>query len=1044
MYLRFSVIRITSSTIQAISSPLNICTQDTLTLLYTTRFEYHCQYRFPCQNTTIIYPSTSLLLPFISLLPSSLALTSSNRQPYQTYQTILHKPYFGNSPKHHQLQLLNCTPNRKLHTTTNLHPPFPLLALARPSRTVLNFSLFSHIPFEIINMFNQLLSGFGGFGQSNAGSGSPFGAALNTNNTSPFGGGNTGGSGLFGASNTLTFGNPSASTGAFGSAGATNTSPFGAANNNTASNTGFFGNSNAGTATSPFGGASTFGAGAATTNQGTAVKPFAPFVEKEANNTSTTFENICAMPEYKNFSFEELRCKDYEQGRRYGTGNTGGFGGLSGFGASTTSLGFGGSNAFGSSTGTLGFGQQSNTLNKPFGQTGSAFGGNTSTNAFGNTSNNAFGSSNSTFGQNNNQQSSGFGGSLGGFGASTNTNASSGGFGSAFGASKPAFGASSSGFGASNTSGFGSGNNALGGSSGVGNTANNAFGSTNSGSGGLFGQNNTASTGGGIFGNNNTSTFGANNNTQTNAFGASNTGSGGFGASAGGFGQNSLNAFGQNKPSGGLFGNNTNTNTLGGGLFGSTNTANNNLGGGLFGNNNNAANNTSGGLFGQNKPAASGGLFGSSNTASNLGGGLFGNNNNTNTNTGGGLFGNNNNSGTSGGLFGANNNNNTANTASGGLFGAKPAAPSGGGLFGSNNTTATTGGGLFGSNNTNTATNTGGGLFGAKPAALGGLFGGQQQQQQPAAANTAALNQQGQQALVNINLANPYGSNPLFVLLLDAAAARAGGPKASSTKKPVTLLGTRKVVPLFRATASVRVAPEPTAKPQAGALATDAAILSLDIFSHNRFRKLVVEKLKPAMAVAAEPAHPKPVLFATEATPALEASSATPSHTTTPKPVSPATSPAARETDDHGYWTLPLASQLAAMTPSELVAVRGFTVGRQGYGQVEFLRPVDLTAVAASVSDIAGKLVTIGTREAFVYPDDSQTPAVGDGLNVPMRITLENAYPIDADDGQAVVDPQLKVVPVHIEMLKQLLAEGQRFVSYDAATGTWVFETAHC
>ncbi|EDO14525.1 hypothetical protein Kpol_274p8 [Vanderwaltozyma polyspora DSM 70294] len=136
---------------------------------------------------------------------------------------------------------------------------------------------------------------------------------------------------------------------------------------------------------------------------------------------------------------------------------------------------------------------------------------------------------------------------------------------------------------------------------------------------------------------------------------------------------------------------------------------------------------TQGGGFGFNQgTAAPGGGAGQST------GGLFGSNTSTNATAG-----------TGGGLFGSSNqtmNIGTTNTASGGLFGAKPAtgAP-GSGLFGSNTgiaTNTTTGGGLFGSKPAGITTaapgSLGGGLFGAKPAGAapsatatgGGLFGG--------------------------------------------------------------------------------------------------------------------------------------------------------------------------------------------------------------------------------------------------------------------------------------------------------------------------------
>ena len=286
-----------------------------------------------------------------------------------------------------------------------------------------------------------------------------------------------------------------------------------------------------------------------------------------------------------------------------------------------------------------------------------------------------------------------------------------------------------------------SGSSTFGVGSGFGGTS---FGNNNQPINSAFGSSTTNTTGGGLFGNNASSTgaFGA-TNTGTGAFGSSTGGGGLFGnkpatASGGLFGSSTTTS--QPAPSGGLFGTSgttggfgTNTNT-GTSAFG---TANNTTGSGIFGNNNqnkpgfsfgNAATNTGNtGGFG-----ASTNAFGGANT--NTSGGLFGNNNNAASNTtGGGLFGNANNQQTTSafgnaGGFGAQN----QQQQSGGLFGNSQQKPAGTGLFGNTSTPTNTGGGLFGnstnntsafgaSNNTQTAS---GGLFGNKPAGpTGGLFG---------------------------------------------------------------------------------------------------------------------------------------------------------------------------------------------------------------------------------------------------------------------------------------------------------------------------------
>ncbi|CDO92520.1 unnamed protein product [Kluyveromyces dobzhanskii CBS 2104] len=211
----------------------------------------------------------------------------------------------------------------------------------------------------------------------------------------------------------------------------------------------------------------------------------------------------------------------------------------------------------------------------------------------------------------------------------------------------------------------------------------------------------------------------------------------------------------QQQPGGnnGLFGQNNNTmgNTgnSGGGFFGNTQQQAKAATGGMFGSTNTSAGGT-GGMFGQSSQQSgtntSTGLFGNSNSvapqqnnSASTGGGLFGSKpsgglfgSTQQPNTGGGLFGNNNsNAGNSGGLFG-----NSGNTA---------ASSNSGGLFGGNAQAGQTTGGLFGNNTSNTGST--GGLFGAKPQAPGSssLFG------QPQA-------QQGQQ----VQQGQQQGGSPLF------------------------------------------------------------------------------------------------------------------------------------------------------------------------------------------------------------------------------------------------------------------------------------------
>lgn len=101
---------------------------------------------------------------------------------------------------------------------------------------------------------------------------------------------------------------------------------------------GFGSNTNNNTTTGAFGSTgSGFGAAAAPPpNNGTGVAPFSAFSEKDGatGNQSQQYQTITFMSPYQNYSLEELRVVDYNQGRRYGNqnGQAGAFGQNTGFG----------------------------------------------------------------------------------------------------------------------------------------------------------------------------------------------------------------------------------------------------------------------------------------------------------------------------------------------------------------------------------------------------------------------------------------------------------------------------------------------------------------------------------------------------------------------------------------------------------------------------------------------------------------------------------------------------------------------------------------
>jgi nuclear pore complex protein Nup98-Nup96 len=510
-----------------------------------------------------------------------------------------------------------------------------------------------------------------------------------------------------------------------------------------AQTTSAFGNTSSGFGASGGG----FGAAASNApNNGTATTPFQAFQEKEtgAGNAQAQYQTITFQQPYQNYSLEELRMADYNQGRRYGNGNgqAGAFGQSTGFG------GFGSNTAANNSTG---FGANTNTGGGMFGNTastGTSFGGGASTGFGANNNNNTSGS---LFGQNkpagglfgsSTAQTGTTGGGLFGGGANTNT-------GGAFGS------------GATGGTGFGTstGGGLFGQNSQTQNKPAFGFGATNAAQpttastfgGSTLGQSNTS---GGLFGQQNQPSTGFGGNTQSNG-----TGGGLFGNTGGGFGQNQQNQP-QNQASGGLFG---------GGGFGQTNPANQQKpAGGLFGGA--TANATGGGLFGnagqqqQQQQQPAGGLFGQSKPTT----GLFGGTPANQPAATGGLFGNTGaNAGNTGGsLFGGASTQNTQQNTGGSLFGASTQQKQGG-LFGGSNNTNTSGGlfGNLGQNNGNQST-------------LGGsMFGGQSQQQNPQPASNSLFGASGSSLLQTSMNTNPYGNDALFAGL--ATPAQSPGPLAT-------------------------------------------------------------------------------------------------------------------------------------------------------------------------------------------------------------------------------------------------------------------------
>lgn len=139
------------------------------------------------------------------------------------------------------------------------------------------------------------------------------------------------------------------------------------------------------------------------------------------------------------------------------------------------------------------------------------------------------------------------------------------------------------------------------------------------------------------------------------------------------------------------------------------------------------------------------------------------------------------------------------------------------------------------------------------------------------------------------------------------------------------------------------------------------------------------------------------------------------------------------------YYTLPALEELTQhVDENGACIVKGFTIGRKGYGNVYF--PDEMDVAGLNIDE----LVHFRYREINVYPDDSKKPPVGQGLNRKAQVTLDNVYPRRADTNTLIQDTQELLQMNFAEKLRKItVKKGAKFVDYRPETGSWVFKVDH-
>lgn len=126
------------------------------------------------------------------------------------------------------------------------------------------------------------------------------------------------------------------------------------------------------------------------------------------------------------------------------------------------------------------------------------------------------------------------------------------------------------------------------------------------------------------------------------------------------------------------------------------------------------------------------------------------------------------------------------------------------------------------------------------------------------------------------------------------------------------------------------------------------------------------------------------------------------------------------------YYTIPSQAELSVLSMLELQHIERFTVGRIGFGEIEWTEPVDVRGL------LINECVEIDRGEFAVFPDRE-----ADQLDAPAKVTLEGMFPKSKDTDS---DKNSAVERYRKKLKKFCDRNGLHFVSYDGDKGVWSFK----
>ena len=139
------------------------------------------------------------------------------------------------------------------------------------------------------------------------------------------------------------------------------------------------------------------------------------------------------------------------------------------------------------------------------------------------------------------------------------------------------------------------------------------------------------------------------------------------------------------------------------------------------------------------------------------------------------------------------------------------------------------------------------------------------------------------------------------------------------------------------------------------------------------------------------------------------------------------------------YYTVPALEELINYKQQDdSCVIKGFTIGRIGYGNVSFPDAVDISNLNLD------ELVHFRYRELSIYLDDTKKPPLNQELNRRAQITLDRVYPKSRNDQKLITNVEDLIALDFGNTLRELCRKhGTKFVDYRAETGSWVFLVDH-